>query len=160
MSEHRPVDLIDALQMAYVRALDKKDMKSWLACFSPESAYYECSTLESESQCLILPLMLDDCYARLKDRILFVDEVWSGTFTDYATRHFIQRTSVSDSTTNLFTVETNFMVAYTTDRRNSEILAAGRYEDEVAIAGSRALFVKKRAILDTITTPRYLVYPL
>ena len=57
-------------------------------------------------------------------------------------------------------VESNFMVAYTTARRNSEILCAGLYLDDVAINAVGARFTSKKAVLDTITTPRYLVYPV
>ena len=52
------------------------------------------------------------------------------------------------------------MVAYTTDRRNSEILCAGLYVDDIAINGAGARFASKKAVLDTVTTPRYLVYPV
>lgn len=160
MSKRLPLEEIDALQTAYIRALDRKDMPAWLACFSQDRGYYECTTAESEAQGLTLPIMLDDNYGRLKDRIVFINEVWAGTFTDYAMRHFIQRTAVSELCAGEFRVETNFMVAYTTDRRNTEILSAGRYEDEIACANGAAVFLKKRAILDTVTTPRYLVYPI
>lgn len=160
MTDRSIIEAIDALQVAYIRALDTKDMAGWLACFSPEASHYECITAESDEQGLTLPIMLDDSYARLKDRITYINEVWAGTFTDYATRHFIQRTTLQALSDGIYRAETNVMVAYTTDRRTSEILAAGRYEDEIAIAGGNALFRKKRAVLDTVTTPRYLVYPI
>jgi len=57
-------------------------------------------------------------------------------------------------------VLTNFMVAYTNRRGGSEILVTGVYDDEIAGDGNGARFVSKRAILDTVTTPRYLVYPV
>lgn len=160
MSDRTPAELVDALQVAYIRALDRKDLVAWLACFSPEQSHYECTTAESESQGLDLPIMLDDNFGRLKDRVVYVTEVWAGTFTDYAMRHFVQRTSLSPVGGDVYRAETNFLVAYTTDRRNTEILVAGHYEDDILIRNGRALFVKKRAILDTITTPRYLVYPI
>jgi hypothetical protein len=51
-------------------------------------------------------------------------------------------------------------VSYTNRRGGSEILVTGVYEDAVELNGSGALFRAKRAVLDTVTTPRYLVYPV
>ncbi len=59
-----------------------------------------------------------------------------------------------------FDVETQFMVAYTTARGQSEILATGVYHDEVSVDAGGAKFRAKRAVLDTLVTPRYLVYPI
>jgi hypothetical protein len=36
----------------------------------------------------------------------------------------------------------------------------GVYDDTVDTNGGLPKFVSKRAILDTVTTPRYLVYPV
>lgn len=151
---------IDALQIRYLRALDGRDMAGWLACFGANDASYVCATRENEEQGLPLALMMDDSLARLKDRVRFVTDVWSGTFEDYQTRHFVQRLDCSAKSPSVYAVTSNFMVAYTSARRQSEILAAGTYEDEVVVAADGARFRSKKAILDTITTPRYLVYPV
>jgi hypothetical protein len=34
------------------------------------------------------------------------------------------------------------------------------YEDEIDLSGAAARFTAKKAIMDTVTTPRYLVYPI
>lgn len=151
---------IDALQIAYVRALDRFDMVAWLGCFEDGAGSYVCTTRENDEQDLPLALMMDDSPARLVDRTRFIDEVWAGTFEEYTTRHFIQRLDCAETAPGHFRVESNFMVAYTTDRRNSEILCAGLYLDDIVVNGAGARFTSKRAVLDTITTPRYLVYPV
>ena len=151
---------IDALQLAYVRALDRFDMPAWLGCFEDGAGSYICTTRENEEQDLPLALMMDDSRARLADRARFIDEVWMGTFEEYATRHFVQRLDCAETAPGRYTVESNFMVAYTTDRRNSEILCAGIFLDEIVIEGAGARFASKKAVLDTVTTPRYLVYPV
>ena len=66
----------------------------------------------------------------------------------------------ADKGAGLYAVASNFMVAYTTARGRSEILAAGVYQDEISLAGNDAKFKSKKAILDTVATPRYLVYPV
>jgi len=154
------VNGIDALQFAYARALDSFDMQAWLTCFEDGAGSYICTTRENEEQALPLALMMDDSRARLGDRVRFIDEVWAGTFEEYTTRHFVQRLDCAETAPGRYAVESNFMVAYTTDRRNSEILCAGLYLDEIAINGAGARFTSKKAVLDTVTTPRYLVYPV
>ncbi len=104
--------------------------------------------------------MLDDTRGRLKDRVKFINEVWSGTFEDYATRHFVQRFECNKGANGRLSVLTNFMVSFTNRRGGSDILVTGVYEDEIDLGGKEAIFVSKRAILDTVTTPRYLVYPV
>jgi anthranilate 1,2-dioxygenase small subunit len=151
---------IDALQIKYQRALDGADMTGWLDCFGEKDASYICTTRENEEQNLPLALMMDDSYDRLKDRVRFITEVWSGTYEDYQTRHFVQRLDCADKGAGLYAVASNFMVAYTSARGRSEILAAGIYQDEISLAGNDAKFRSKKAILDTVATPRYLVYPV
>ena len=151
---------IDALQLAYARALDRFDMPAWLGCFEDGAGSYICTTRENEEQGLALALMMDDSRRRLADRVRFIDEVWAGTFEEYTTRHFVQRLDCAATAPGRYTVESNFMVAYTTDRRNSEILCAGVFLDEIVIEAAGARFASKKAILDTVTTPRYLVYPV
>jgi 3-phenylpropionate/cinnamic acid dioxygenase small subunit len=104
--------------------------------------------------------MMDDCGARLQDRVTFIREIWAGTFEAYSTRHFVQRLSCAESGADMYSVKSNFMVVYTSRQGHSEILAAGLYEDEVDRASGEFTFKSKRAILDTVTTPRYLVYPV
>ena len=145
--------------MKYLSALDRRDLESWLACFADEAGYV-CITRENHDASLPVALMMDDTRARLKDRVKFVNEVWSGTFEDYATRHFVQRLDCKEVAKGRYEVLTNFMVSYTNRRGGSDILVTGVYEDGAEIAGTEARFISKRAILDTVTTPRYLVYPV
>jgi 3-phenylpropionate/cinnamic acid dioxygenase small subunit len=149
---------IDALQVQYLAALDRHDMKGWLACFIDDGSYV-CITRENDDAGLPVAMMLDDTGARLKDRVKFVDEVWSGTFEDYATRHFVQRLECTQDGGRV-KVLSNFMVSYTNRRGGSDILVTGVYEDEIDLSANEARFRAKRAVLDTVTTPRYLVYPI
>ena len=150
---------IDALQIDYVRALDRRDLQGWADCFG-ESGSYTCISRENEEQGLALAIMLDDSRARILDRVSYITKVWAGTFEDYTTRHFVQRLTCAQAASGLVTVESNFMLAYTTARGRSELLVAGLYHDEIELGVERALFRSKRAVLDTTTTPRYLVYPV
>ncbi len=154
---------IDELQTRYIHVLDSKNMEGWLAAFAetPEASYI-CTTQESVARNLPLALILDDCYARLQDRVTYITKIWAGTFQDYRTRHFIQRVSAGQLTKDTVRVCTNFTVIYTPDDTgSSEVLTAGVYEDVVRLSGDGgAQFLSKRAVTDTSVLPRYLVYPL
>jgi 3-phenylpropionate/cinnamic acid dioxygenase small subunit len=151
-----PLDLIDDLQFRYVRALDRKDMEGWLATFAKDGSYVVIPA-ENEEAGLPLALMLDDTYGKLVDRVAYVTKVWS--FDEYQMRHFVQRThAVADG--DAFRVESNFGVFSTDQRGQAGILAVGRYEDVITIAGDVASFRSKRVIYDNFLLPTNLVYPI
>lgn len=153
---------IDELQTRYINALDSKNIPDWLATFAgtPEASYI-CISQESVDRNLPLALIMDDCYARLQDRVSYITKIWAGTFQDYRTRHFTQRVSAGHLPDNTVRVRTNFTVIYTPeDTGSSEVLAAGVYEDVISLANGAAQFLSKKAVTDTSVLPRYLVYPL
>ncbi len=153
---------IDELQTRYIHALDSKNIPGWLATFAemPDASYI-CTTQESVDRNLPLALIMDDCYARLQDRVTYITKIWAGTFQDYRTRHFTQRVSAEPLPDNAVRVRTNFTVIYTPeDTGTSEVLTAGVYEDVVSLANGAAQFLSKKAVTDTSVLPRYLVYPL
>ena len=152
-----PLELIDDLQIRYIRALDRKDLQAWLALFAKDGQYFVIPS-DNEASGLPIALMMDDCYERLVDRVSYVTKVWS--FDDYQMRHFVQRTHVEPAGDGGFAVESNFNVFYTNQLGQPAILAIGRYEDVVAIDGDTASFRKKRVIIDNFLLPMNIVYPL
>lgn len=153
---------IDELQTRYIHALDSKNIPAWLDTFAvvPEASYI-CNTQENVDRGLPLALILDDCHARLQDRVTYITKIWAGTFQDYRTRHFTQRVSAEMNADGSVRVSTNFSVLYTPeDSGSTQVLTAGVYEDIVSLKGDRAQFLSKKAITDTSILPRYLVYPL
>jgi anthranilate 1,2-dioxygenase small subunit len=150
---------IDALQLRYMRALDTRNLGAWSDCFG-EAGSYICIARENVEQNLPLAVMLDDSLARIHDRVKYITEIWAGTFEDYQTRHFAQRIDCVQRAPDLFAVESNFLVAYTSAKGRSEILVVGSYDDEIEVLRGEARFRAKKAVLDTVTTPRYLVYPV
>jgi 3-phenylpropionate/cinnamic acid dioxygenase small subunit len=158
--------LIDDLQIRYIRALDEKSLTDWVATFcDAKQASYICTSADSVGAGLPVALMMDDCHARLEDRVTFINKVWAGTFQDYRTRHFVQRVLCSPRAENgLYEVRTNFHITYTSEESgesgDTHILASGLYEDSVLVADGTARFMSKKAITDNATMPRYVVYPL
>lgn len=154
---------IDELLIAYVDALDSKDMERWLDTFvEDEDASYICLSRENAEHDLALGFMYDDCRARLRDRVSFVTEIWAGTFQDYRTRHFVQRVHARpiDGSGDV-AVRSNFSLFMTPEETGvSELLATGTYEDVVRVDAQAARLRARRALLDTSVLPRYLVYPV
>jgi len=153
---------IDALQLRYIGALDDKDMSGWLATFSTQAdAAYFLTTAQNVDENLPLGLIHDDNHARLEDRVTFVTKIWAGTYQDYQTRHFVQRTACRDLGNGLHEVESNFMILYTpADTGRAEVFADGVYLDCIQVEGDSAVFVSKKAITDTPVVQRYVVFPL
>lgn len=162
MADPDALAAVDALQTRYIAALDGRNMDDWLATFSRDpGASYICTTAENEEAGLSLALILDDNYDRLKDRVTYVTRIWAGTFADYRTRHFIQRTACRHAQDNLYEVETNFTVNYTpVETGRTELFASGMYFDRVIVEGSDALFLAKKAVTDSSMVERFMAYPL
>ena len=154
--------IVDRLQASYIAALDGKDMKAWLALFSTEEdSSYTCTSAENLDAQLPVALMLDDNYARIVDRVTFIEKVWAGTFQDYRTRHFIERLSIEPSGTDTYKVRTNFHIMFTPEEAgDSRPLVCGEYRDVVQVRDGVAKFRHKLAVTDTIVLPRYVVYPV
>ncbi|MBN9427212.1 MAG: hypothetical protein J0H09_11970 [Burkholderiales bacterium] len=159
MSDQELASCLDALQIRYIRALDMRQMDAWVACFDADASYV-CIARENDERQLPLAVMMDDNRARIQDRANYVTKVWDGTFEDYSTRHFVQRLRHQRKEASLYEMESNFMVAYTEGTGKSNILVTGTYQDLVSLHGGEAVLRSRRAVLDTVTTPRYLVYPV
>jgi len=155
------LERVDELQQRYVAALDGKRMNDWLGTFSesPEASYV-CTTAENVESDLPLALIMDDCRARLEDRVTFVTEVWAGTYTDYKTRHFVQRTACRVTGDSLVDVESNFLIVWVPgDTSTPEVFSNGVYQDQIRLTADGAEFMSKKVITDAPAVQRYVVFP-
>lgn len=155
----RIISSIDELLQRYAKVLDRKDMQGWLATFCNEGSYL-CQSRENHTEGLPVGFMLDDCHERLRDRVKAVEDVWAGTAEDYQTRHLCQRLSCDANEQDGYHVVSNFVVFYTTNRGDSQILATGEYIDHILVVDDVASIFSRKAILDQDVAPRYLVYPI
>lgn len=151
---------IDGLQRRYIEALDRLDLDAWLDCFAQDAAAsYFCISAENVERGLEIALMLDDCRARLIDRVTFITKVWTGTFQPYRTRHLAQRISAPRQDGCKVHLVSNFSIAITPEGGSSSLLAVGQYEDCVVLDRGEPRFLRRRAVYDTTVLPRYIVYP-
>ncbi len=150
---------IDALQTAYVAALDKGDMAAWAATFAADQASHFCISSENDRRGFPLALMYDDCRGRIDDRVSFVTKVWVGTYEPYRTRHFIQRLGCEDVGANQYRVTSGFTIMMTPEGGSTSVLTSGEYRDLIEIQGDRAVFRDRRTVYDADVLPRYIVFP-
>jgi 3-phenylpropionate/cinnamic acid dioxygenase small subunit len=150
--------MIDDLYAAYTSIVDGRRWDQWPDLFTEECAYAVYS-LDNVERGLPLAYMLDDCRARLLDRIKFITEVWAGTVEPYRTRHVTQHTQTKALDEDTYDVQANVLVTYTDMDGVPGILASGYYEDRIRMAGDRAFFADKKVYLDGMPG-RYLIYPL
>lgn len=150
---------VEQLNRDYVRALDGKNMQAWLDTFDSSGSYI-CISEENERRGFPIAYMLDDCYERLQDRKLQVEEIQDDSIEHYQPRHFTQLIDVEEIGEGRYRAETNFSVNYTpADTGRTAILATGRYIDEVLINGE-ARYIQRKAVVDTNVLPRYIAYPI
>jgi salicylate 5-hydroxylase small subunit len=157
--DYKVRDAVEALNLKYIRALDRRDMHGWLATFDNPGAYI-CIPKENEDRGLPIGYMLDDSYARLKDRVTQVTQIQADAVEHYQPRHFTQLVDIQPLGGVNYRVETHFTVNYTpANTGRTEVLASGTYVDEVIVNGE-ARFRCRKAVLDTNVVPRYVAYPI
>lgn len=157
--DYKVRDAVEALNLRYIRALDRRDMHGWLATFDDPGTYV-CISKENEDRGLPIGYMLDDSYARLKDRVTQVTQIQPDAVEHYQPRHFTQVVDIQPLGGVNYRVETHFTVNYTPDNTGrTDVLATGTYVDEVVVNGE-ARFRSRRAVLDTNVVPRYVAYPI
>lgn len=143
---------------ASVRALDERRLDDWADCFASEAAYTVIPRANLERN-LPLCVMADETKARIKDRVLFVREIWKENFTDYIPRHLYSIVAASELDGEI-SVVTNLAVYATEPDGHTLLLAVGEYRDVMVQDNGRFLLRRRQVVLDTEILPRYLVYPL
>ncbi len=153
-------ELIEDLNSDYISALNDFNMDNWLRCFS-EQGQYILNSEENVRRGLPVAFMLDDCHARLKDRVKQVMEIQYDSSEHYQMRHFTQLISVSEQADGSFQASHNLSVYYTPkDTHQTATLCVGSYKDTIVIENEEAKYLKKLAVVDTNVLPRYVIYPV
>lgn len=154
-------DLACDLQARYVKTLDDRRISDWPDLFT-DDACYSVVPRSNRDAGRPLSIVLDDSKARIRDRVTYVEEIWTGNFTDYIPRHLYTVLGVAPSpdTPTELTMQTNIAVYFTEPDGRTMLFAAGEYEDVVAVEDGTARFRQKTVVLDTDHLPRYFVYPL
>lgn len=150
---------VRTLLRQYVEVVDNADLNGWTDFFASDSSYVV-TTRENHDRNLPLAFVYDDSKDRIKDRVVYVEEVWAGHYNDYRQRHIISDYSIAwlDDEAHL-SVSFAIFIAEPT-RSGSQLLVTGEYADIVVFEGGVAKFRHKKVIIDSDVLPRYFVYPL
>lgn len=157
-----PPDLerqVRALQRQYARAVDGKQLDEWVSLFASDCSYVV-TTRENVERGLPLALVYDDSSDRVRDRVVYIQDVWKGHFNDYRQRHLLSDAEVK-WVGGQAQVSVSFAVYISEPTKiGSQLLASGEYADVIVFEGDMPRFREKRVILDADVLPRYFVYPL
>src|ERR1700742_2472062 len=96
-SRDRIHELAHDLQARYVATLDDRRVREWPDLFT-DDAFYSVVPRSNRDAGLPLSILLDDSKARIRDRVTYIEEIWTGNFTDYLPRHIYTVLSVEPST--------------------------------------------------------------
>ena len=148
------MNLIDIIELnaRYGDALDRFDLASWKALFTPD-AVYRAQARENFDRGLPLAAIYLDGQAMMTDRITGIEKTL--VFAPRFTRHIIGPPVVVNST-----ARTSFIVVQTVTTGLPEILATGCYHDTLARTSDGIRLAARNAVYDNALIPNSLVYPL
>lgn len=149
--------LVESLVLDSAMFIDRDELDAWMDCFEPEARYVVTSR---ENRALGYPVGIIHCEnkARIEDRIVCLRH--ANKYNPHYDRHILSLSRINAVANGIATAETNFMVVQTTLTGESRLFCAGVYEDRIRVAGERARFVERIAVLDTFSVPTLLATPV
>ena len=137
--------------------IDRDELDLWVACFETDGRYV---VLPREIRELGLPvgLMHCDSRARIQDRIVCLRH--ANKFNPHFDRHILSMCRISSLEGDVARAETNFMIVQSSKLGEARLFCAGVYEDRIRVAGERATFVERIAVLDSFAIPTMLATPV
>ena len=151
MSDIALLDVL-ALNARYGDALDRFDLATWEALFTP-AAVYRAQARENFDRGLPLAAIYLDGHGMMADRITGIEKTL--VFAPRRTRHIIGL-PVLDGVH----ARTPFIVVQTVGTQPPEMLATGCYHDTLISTDQGVRLAARNAVYDNALIPNSLVYPL
>ena len=147
--------LLDVLELnaRYGDALDRFDLESCKALFTP-SAVYRAQARENFDRGLPLAAVYLDGHGMMADRIMTIEKTL--VFAPRFIRHMIGLPTLVDESN----ARTPFCIVQTVSTTLPEILATGCYHDTLAATSNGVCLASRNAVYDNALIPNSLVYPL
>ncbi|MGQ0804156.1 MAG: aromatic-ring-hydroxylating dioxygenase subunit beta [Actinomycetota bacterium] len=136
--------------------LDRRRYRDWIDLFVQDGRYIAISA-ENHEKNLPLPI-IDDTHDRMLDRADMIDRYWSMRPT--RTRHVTSVARLEKSSLGKITAVSTFAVFVTEHQRRVDVLAVGRYEDELQWRGDVLMFGSRHVIFDNDLIRHPVTYPL
>jgi salicylate 5-hydroxylase small subunit len=140
------------LNARYGDALDRFDLASWKALFTP-TAVYRAQARENFDRGLPLAAVYLDGHGMMTDRITGIEKTL--VFSPRYTRHIIGLPVIEGAA-----ARTPFVVLQTVGAGVPEVLATGCYFDTLAMTATALQLTSRNAVYDNALIPNSLVYPL
>lgn len=140
------------LNARYGDALDRFDLVTWKALFTPD-AVYRAQARENFDRGLPLAAIYLDGHGMMADRITGIEKTL--VFAPRFTRHLIGLPILEGQK-----ARTPFLVVQTVGASSPEMLATGCYHDTLASTRDGLRLTARNAVYDNALIPNSLVYPL
>ena len=141
----------------YAHTIDDDRLEEWPGFFT-DDALYHITTRESEAAGL--PIGIMHCRGRgmLEDRIRALRT--ANIFEPHTYCHLLGATRLVDEGGGIIAARTNFTVTRTMQDGGSEVLAVGKYLDEIMVQGETLALRSRQVVLESRRVDVLLVIPL
>lgn len=149
-------DVLEALHLAYIDALDDDNLEAWPELFTPDGQYRITS---AENVALGLPLAIIRAESRgmLRDRVNALRS--TAMYIPRTVRHLVTNVHVLSMDAGTITAKARFAVFQTLPDEPTTLFATGTYHDVVEEHDGAWLFRDKLCVHDGLI-PNSLVIPL
>ena len=141
----------------YVHDIDDDNLETWPDYFT-EDAIYQIIPRENFENDLPLGLLYCEGRGMMVDRIDALRT--ANIFEPHTHCHTLNPPRIRASGSGLYTARTNFTVIRTKQDGAMDVFAAGKYVDEIMLAGDRPLFRDRRVVIESHRVDILLVKPL
>jgi anthranilate 1,2-dioxygenase small subunit len=146
-----------ALQDAYVAALDNDRLEDWPQFFT-DDCLYEIVPKENEDHGFPAPVIHCTNQKMLRDRVLSLRH--ANIYGVVVYRHFTSGLTLETAADGSLLARSNYLVVNTNDTGSSTVYQAGIYLDHAVRVGGELRFAKKRVIYDTSRVQTLLAIPI
>ena len=141
----------------YVHDIDDDNLETWPDYFT-EDAIYQIIPRENFENDLPLGLLYCEGRGMMVDRIDALRT--ANIFEPHTHCHTLNPPRIFASGNGLYTARTNFTVIRTMQDGAMDVFAAGKYVDEITLAGDRPLLRDRRVVIESHRVDILLVKPL
>lgn len=148
---------IHDLYAEYAAAIDEFRLHDWLELFDEECSY---RIVPRENFAAGLPLALVLCESKdmVRDRVVALLE--ANEFAIHTDRHLVSGIRFRGRTGDVVRVDADFAVFQSNSEGEGSVFAFGQYIDEVVLAGGRARFRSRVAVMDNSCVPHAISTPI
>ena len=151
------LDLIIAVQAAYVRCIDSGELEAWPDFFT-EDCLYKVTTAENHKQGFEAGIIYADTKNMLIDRIVSLRQ--ANIYEKQSYRHILGLPTILKNGGTQVECETPFFVSRIMHDGETSVFATGFYLDTCRLAGNDLKFARKIVVCDSSRIDTLMAIPL